>query len=267
MLNRKKILNSKKISCVIPTHKRDEYLEEAINSVIKQTQLPLEIVVSNNAPNDETKRVVNRIALKSTIPINYIEHNMKGKGPISYNLAASKSKGDYIAFLDDDDLWEPHYLEKMSIFINQRCSEITYSWFNKLKNNQKTPYKKLKENLEIKDFLLRNPGSTISNLIVEKDIFIGLGGFDDYINPSYDKDFLMRAIYFGYKYHVLEENLVTQRKHNNEQLTDINKEFLIGIKKFFKKHELHASLIIKIKFWIKFLRMIIKLFKLKKNKI
>ena len=127
--------------------------------------------------------------------------------------------------------------------------------------------KKLKENLEIKDFFLRNPGSTISNLIVEKDIFIGLGGFDDYINPSYDKDFLMRAIYFGYKYHVLEENLVTQRKHNNEQLTDINKEFLIGIKKFFKKHELHASLIIKIKFWIKFLRMIIKLFKLKKNKI
>ena len=74
----------------------------------------------------------------------------------------------------------------------------------------------------------------------------------------------MRAIYFGYKYNVLKENLVTQRKHNNDQLTDINKDFLIGLKKFFKKHEWIATPSIKIKFWIKFWKMYIKILRLKK---
>ena len=263
-LTEKKKLNSKNISCVIPTHNRDEYLKEAINSVIKQSQAPIEIIISNNIPNKKTQKVVEMIAQKSSVPINYIEHDLKGKGPASYNLAASKSIGDYIAFLDDDDLWESKYLEKMSLFISNNNSKITYSWFNKLKNNQKTPYKKLDDNLKMRDFLLRNPGSTISNLIVEKEIFVGLGGFDDYINPSYDKDFLMRAIYFGYKYNVLKENLVTQRKHNNDQLTDINKDFLIGLKKFFKKHEWIATPSIKIKFWIKFWKMYVKILRLKK---
>ena len=263
-LTEKKKLNSKNISCVIPTHNRDEYLKEAINSVIKQSQAPIEIIISNNIPNKKTQKVVEIIAQKSSVPINYIEHDLKGKGPASYNLAASKSIGDYIAFLDDDDLWESKYLEKMSLFISNNNSKITYSWFNKLKNNQKTPYKKLDDNLKMRDFLLRNPGSTISNLIVEKEIFVGLGGFDDYINPSYDKDFLMRAIYFGYKYNVLKENLVTQRKHNNDQLTDINKDFLIGLKKFFKKHEWIATPSIKIKFWIKFWKMYVKILRLKK---
>ena len=254
----------KNISCIIATHDRDEFLKGAIQSVLKQTQPPLEIIVVNNIPNKQTQEIVRKIAETSQVQINYLEHNMRGRGSISMNVAASKAKGEFIAFLNDDDLWETDYLEKMIILLKEKNSKINYSWSWKIKNNQKTEHKKLKENLTMKDFLLTNPGCQISNLVVEKDLFIGLGGFDDYIIPSNDKDFLIRALYFGYNYKVLKENLVIQNKHNDKQITDIDKQFLLGMKKFFKKHEWFADPVLKLKFWIKYWKMYIKIiFRLK----
>ena len=107
------------ISCVIATHNRDEYLKEAIYSVINQTFLPLEIIVSNNVPNKKTQTIIETISKKTSISIIYFEHRMKGRGSASVNLASFKTKGDYIAFLDDDDMWEKSYLEKMSILISR----------------------------------------------------------------------------------------------------------------------------------------------------
>ena len=260
-------MNKKNISCVITTHNRDEYLKDAIYSAIHQTHPPLEIIISNNVPNKKTQTIVEKISGESSVPIFYIEHTMKGRGSISANLAASKAKGDYIAFLDDDDMWEPDYFKKISLLISEKKIKIVYSWIIKLQNNIKTPYKQLKDDLTMKDILLVNPGCGISNLVVDRKLFIGLGGFDDYILISNDKDFLIRALYYGYKYDVLKTNLVIQRKHNNEQLTDISEDFLMGMKKFFKKHEWIASPMTKIKFWIKYWKMYIKMLRFNKSKL
>ena len=265
MSENEKIREQISISCVITTHNRDEFLKDAIYSVIEQTSPPKEIIVVNNVPNNHTQKVVNEIIKKSKITINYLEHNMKGTGSISANLGAYRSRGDFIAFLNDDDLWEKNYLEKMLILISEKNSKISYAGTSKIKNGKKTPHKQLQNNLKMKDLILKNPGCQISNLVVNKDLFIGLGGFDDYVIPSNDKDFLIRALYFGYKYNVLNERLVIQNKHDDEQITDHNKEFLIGMKKFFKKHEWIASPIIKIKFWIKYWKIFTRvIFKIKK---
>ena len=236
-----------KISCVIATHNRDDFLKEAIDSVLEQTFPPVEIIIVNNIPQNQTKEIVGKIAKTSPIDIKYIEHNMSGKGSISKNLGASKCKGEYIAFLDDDDLWEKNYLKEMSLLISEKKSKITYACTWKIQNNKKSPHKRLRENLKMKDFILSNPGCQVSNLVVDKNIFIGLGGFDDTVIPSNDKDFLIRALYFGYKYNVLNKNLVVQNKHSDQQLTDFDKDFLIGMKKFYKKHEWVATNFIRAK--------------------
>ena len=110
-----------------------------------------------------------------------------------------------------------------------------------------------------KGFFRNLDASAVIQLGGDKKLFVSLGGFDDYINPSYDKDFIIRAMYYGYQYNVLKNNLVTQRKDNHEQLSNINKDFLLGMKKFFKKHEWIASPFIRIKFWIKYWKMYIKI--------
>ena len=81
----------------------------------------------------------------------------------------------------------------MSILIKEKDSKICYAGTSKIKNGQKSPHKQLEDNLEMKDFLLRNPGCQQSNLVVNKDLYISLGGFDDYIIPSIDKDYFVLA--------------------------------------------------------------------------
>tara|TARA_B110000858_G_C17789535_1_gene469071 strand:- start:459 stop:1235 length:777 start_codon:yes stop_codon:yes gene_type:complete len=245
-------MNEKNISCVIATHDRDEFLKEAIYSAIKQTNTPFEIIISDNVPNKNTELLVKEIASKNSIPISYIGHKFGGRGCISRNLAVSKSKGDYIAFLDDDDVWDANYLKKISVLISQKKSKIIYAWLIDWHNNSKKPGKKLQPDLPIETFLYKNPGSVISNLVVDRKLFISLGGFDEYIHPSYDKDFLIRAIYFGYRYDVLKESLVYMRRNNHKRESDINKDYLVGMKKFYKKHDFNASFFIKLRFWIKY---------------
>ena len=98
MSENKKKNNSNSISCVIATHNRDELLKEAIHSVINQTFPPIEIIVVNDLPNEHTKKVVEELIKQTQITINYLEHNMKGKGSISYNLGASKVRGRIYRF-------------------------------------------------------------------------------------------------------------------------------------------------------------------------
>ncbi len=242
----------KSFSCIIPTHDRDQFLEECVKSVVNQSYPPIEIIISDNVPSKKTESLVKVMAEKSPINIIYIGHNMMGRSSISMNLAASKSKGDFIAFLNDDDVWEQNYLEKISYLELRNKSKIIYTWLIDWHNENKNQGKRIKLNLPMQDFLLKNPGCLISNLVVEKNIFLGLGGFDEYIHPANDKDFIIRALYFGFTYDVLEESLVFLRRHDNKRETDINKEFLFGMKKFFKKHEFLASPTIKIKFLFKY---------------
>jgi len=246
------------ISVVIATHNRDEYLKEAIYSAINQTYPSIEIIVSDNVPSKNTKLLIEEISQESNVPVQYIGHKMKGRSSISMNLAVSKASGSFVAFLNDDDIWELDYLQKISQFILNNKSKIIYTWFTDWHKDEKKPGKKLKEDLQMKDFLLRNPGCVVSNLVVEKDLFIGLGGFDEYIHPSNDKDFIIRALYFGYKYDVLRENLVNIRRHTNTRETDISSEYLIGMEKFFKKHYFIANFTLKFKFWFKYWFLFIK---------
>ena len=246
------------ISVVIATHNRDEYLKEAVNSAINQTYPPAEILISDNVPNKSTKLLIEELSAKSKISIKYIGHKMKGRSSISMNLAVSKSIGSYVAFLNDDDTWEQSYLEKAFQLISYNNSKIIYTWFTDWHKDEKKKGKKLIEGLQMRDFLLSNPGCVVSNLIVERDLFIGLGGFDEYIHPSNDKDFVIRTLYFCYDYDVLKENLVNIRRHSNKRETDITREFLIGIKKFFKKHYTVADFRTKVKFWIKYWLMFVK---------
>lgn len=251
-------LENKTISCVISTHNRDEFLNEAVDSVINQTSPPIEIIISDNVPSQNTRLLIEKIAKNSPIPIKYIGHKMKGRSSISMNLGVLKSKGDYIAFLNDDDAWKKNYLEKIHQMILKKNNKLIYTWLIDWHHNYENQGKQLKKNLNIKDFLIINPGCVISNLVVEKELFIGLGGFDEYIHPSNDKDFIIRALYYGFEYDVLEKNLVLLRRHSYERVTDINKEFLVGMRKFFKKHEFNANLEIKFKFWYKYFKLYIK---------
>jgi glycosyltransferase involved in cell wall biosynthesis len=93
------------VSVIIPTYNRANYVTDAIDSVLKQTYTNYEIIVVNDGSKDNTEQVLAPYQDRVTII------NKKNGGPsVARNVAIAASKGELIAFLDDDDRWLPHKL-------------------------------------------------------------------------------------------------------------------------------------------------------------
>src|SRR5258705_10332336 len=98
-----------KVSVIIPTYNRAECLRSAITNVLNQTFQDFEIVVVDDSSQDHTREVVNSLDDKR---IKYIRHERNKGVAAARNTGVSNAKGDYIAFLDDDDEWFPEKLKK-----------------------------------------------------------------------------------------------------------------------------------------------------------
>ena len=94
------------VSVIIVSRNRAEMLEEAVESVLSQTLLPGEILVVDDGSEDDTRE---RMEKRSGIL--YFRQVPSGQ-VVARNLGLSKSRGEYVAFLDSDDLWKPRFLEE-----------------------------------------------------------------------------------------------------------------------------------------------------------
>ena len=97
------------ISVVIPTHNRAELLKRAVRSVLGQTYRNLEIIVVDDASSDNTQVAVESFGDNR---IRYIRHQTNRGGAAARNTGIQVARGDFIAFLDDDDEWVPEKTEE-----------------------------------------------------------------------------------------------------------------------------------------------------------
>lgn len=95
-----------KVSVVIPTYNRAAYLREALESVLAQTYKEIEVIVVDDNSTDGTARVVSSFGPK----VKYILQDNRERGA-ARNSGIRNSTGDYIAFLDSDDVWFRDHLE------------------------------------------------------------------------------------------------------------------------------------------------------------
>jgi glycosyltransferase involved in cell wall biosynthesis len=98
-----------KVSVIILTYNRAKRLVEAIDSVLNQTFKNLELIIVDNYSSDDTESVVNSLKDQR---IRYFKNENKGFLGINRNFGIEKAQGEYIAFLDDDDIWLPEKLAK-----------------------------------------------------------------------------------------------------------------------------------------------------------
>ncbi len=96
-----------RLSVIIPTYKRPEYLKKAVTSVLNQTFKDWEIVVIGRSSGlaDQNAAIVESFR-KQGVPITYTEHDKPGVSA-ARNIGIEKVTGEYVAFLDDDDEWLP----------------------------------------------------------------------------------------------------------------------------------------------------------------
>lgn len=225
------------VSCVIPTHKRSEFLAEALRSVLSQTTSPREIIVVSDCIDPDSRQVC-----ESFSGVVYIEYEDAPRGASSSrNRGAAASSGDFIAFLDDDDIWEPSYLSTALSKLHNEGSDLVVTWMLEFSGEKTRPGGSMTLGLRAEDVLAINPGATGSNIIIRRSAFDRVGGFDVNLPVKNDTDFLARVMREGSKYSVIEDRLVKQRKHDRGQLTAVDETRARGTEAYLQKHLAYLS--------------------------
>src|SRR5690349_3602213 len=96
-----------KVSVIIPTYNRAQFIARAVDSVLEQTYKDFEIIVIDDGSSDNTQEILKAYEGK----IRYVYQQNKGISA-ARNRGIQEAKGEYIAFLDSDDVWKP---EKLSV--------------------------------------------------------------------------------------------------------------------------------------------------------
>lgn len=119
------------VSIVMPAHDAEAYISESISSVQRQTHQNWELLVIDDASHDQTVQVVEKLqATDNRIKLYPLPAN-QGAG-FARNIGIKASEGDFIAFLDADDLWKPEKLETQLDFMEKNQVKVCYSSYDLL---------------------------------------------------------------------------------------------------------------------------------------
>jgi glycosyltransferase involved in cell wall biosynthesis len=105
-------------SIIVPTYNRESFIVKTIQSVLIQTYLNFELIIVDDGSTDNTEQVVEKIKDKR---IKYYKKENAERGA-ARNYGTNKAKGDYVTFLDSDDLLYSKYLDEANLFIKKNRS-------------------------------------------------------------------------------------------------------------------------------------------------
>ena len=116
------------VSIITPSYNSYKYIENCISSVIEQTYKNWEMIIVDDCSKDNCVKIINHFLKKDLrIQAIYLDNNIGAAG--ARNLAISKAKGKYIAFLDSDDSWKPKKLELQISFMKRHDIAFSYTTY------------------------------------------------------------------------------------------------------------------------------------------
>ncbi|MEP4093187.1 glycosyltransferase [Reichenbachiella sp.] len=231
----KSFKNEKLVSVVIPCYKAEKYIETTVVSVLEQTYQNLEvIVVIDGSPENEIE-VLEGLS-KRDLRLKVIEQKNLGVSQ-ARNNGYKVTKGDYISFLDSDDVWLPSRLEKLiNKFENGNFGLVQSDVEVIDQNGRRTgEIKHGKEGNVLEDLLLWN-GDVInapSSVLVKREALEEVGLFDHELSTAADQELWFR-IASKYEVGLVSEPLSYYRKHEENMSSNISlleKDHLIAYKK------------------------------------
>lgn len=264
---------STKVSVIIPTYNSAQYIKEALNSVFSQTYKNIEVIVIDDGSTDNTKQVLDEFLLSKGFRIENKENGchytlnakpytlisyfyQENKGPASArNRGIQEARGEYIAFLDADDLWLPEKLEKqLKLFkMDQRLKFVYCGEYLVRPGEDGTRCEvKLEKSLQKgrgQQFLLKNCVGSASVVVANRECFCNVGLFDESLKVAEDWDMWLR-IYRKFPFGYIKEPLVKIRAHKGSQSYYADKNLvneLRFLKKTFSENGLNKKLFLKAK--------------------
>ena len=208
-----------KVSVVIPTYNRQDFVREAIASVLAQTCQDFELIVVDDGSADDTRAVVQEFSAIAP-GIRYIFQPNQGVSA-ARNTGVGLSRGAFVAFLDSDDLWQPHKLQsQLDFFSAQPAAYICQTEEIWLRHGVRVnPHKKHRKAggdifARSLDLCLVSP----SAVMLRRSLLSRIGGFDPQLPACEDYDLWLRIAAL-LPVHLIETPLVIKRGGHPDQLS------------------------------------------------
>ncbi len=210
---KKDFLPLPKISVCVVTCDRPDYLLSALESLDNQTYKNFEVVIADNSA---TKLDLDKLASRFSFPLRIVEPKIQTPGS-ARNLAAASSTGEYLLFMDDDNIAAPHELEIFSKVAGQSdidvftCATQTFREISELENPWSLHYW-----FPIGSVIplgIRHNVFGDTNFLVRKSVFEKVGGFREENFYGEDWEFLARLVLMGFSLQVIPEPLFFYREH------------------------------------------------------
>ena len=213
------------VSIVIPTWNSEKYIKESVESALSQTYEYTEVIVIDDGSTDHTKEILDSHI--SSKRINYIYQENKGLAS-ARNTGIRSSKGEFIAFLDSDDIFLPEKIKKQ-IHSLENNADFDVSYCDILHFTDTEPREYFHHRYQypsgqIFSALLKKQFINPLSVVVKKSIFDKCGLFDENLRRSEDWELWLRLARAGIKFYHLNEILAHYRIRSAGNLSSVESE-------------------------------------------
>ena len=211
------------VSVIIPTYNSAQYLADTLNSVYAQTYRPIEIIVIDDGSTDNTKVIVKQwkanISLNHKFELHYY-HQENAGAQVARNLGLKKSRGEYIQFLDSDDLLSASKVSK-------QVNMLSISNINTAILGQSYRFRVLPRCIKIfKDRRMKGHGAEalgywigglsapIHSILWRRIDLYSLGPWDEALTAGQDREYTLRFLLEGGTFRICPQSFVFYRMYN-----------------------------------------------------
>ncbi len=214
------------VSGIIIFLNEEQFIREAVESVFAQTYDNWELLLVDDGSNDGSTEIALRYAKHYPEKVRYLEHpGHQNRGmSATRNLGISHAKGEYVAFLDADDVWLPHKLQQQVAILSVRPeatmlygnTQYWHSWTGKSEDSQRDwlPELRVPTNMLIKPPRLltllfplgKAPTPSSSNMLLRREAVNRIGGFEESFKSIYEDQAFLAKVYLNEPVFVASEN-------------------------------------------------------------
>ena len=215
------------VSVIIPYYRKKQYISRALKSVTDQSYKKLEIIIVYDDSSRDDLKFIRHISSKDKRIKIFINKKNLGAG-LSRNLGIKKSKGEYVAFIDSDDLWYKNKINHQIKFMKNKgifFSHTSYSIINK--KNIIVSKRYAKDYLKLQD-LIKSCDIGLSTVMIKKSHLIS----NKFPNLKTKEDFVLwlKLLSKNVKIYGINKNLVLWRKTENSLSSSSTQKLLDGFK-------------------------------------
>ena len=216
------------VTAVVPAYNAASTVADTVQSVLSQTLEDLEVLVVDDGSSDSTSSIVESL---DDARVRVIRQENAGVSA-ARNVGIRESRGEFIAFLDSDDLWCPDKLEQQLAFMEQKSVRATQTgvWYVNqdllpLYPGPCPPY----EDAFLETLLFRHLPAFPSTLVLHRDVFDKVGFFDASLPILEDWEFAVRLARYG-ELRNMNAYLTLYRIHPGNRSRDIDLHLAPGLK-------------------------------------